>query len=504
MDKLFKGKFHIIRLLFLLLIFASSYSGWIISHYMTTPSIPHPIETYHGKNTLIEHEKKIKGQDDTITQQFRFRIETVAGNMYLLIQKDGQRRMKAKKQSEIKALTSDVIKEVLLWMQFTPDAIKGMRKSELVEFMCLVFKIPTTATLNINPIDAAQIVEYLIDLIEDDSYDDIDTHLHDYISGNQTNMKGVGDVILLCQQERVDLCSYLNTVWTINITNFEANRNDDFKYRKAFDSLTESKTIISLQTLLKEDIAMVLETYNQENNKCINHCLFWYSIDVLLFKLFNCSVKQWVISEYMNVPTNRNEQMNEQRKCAIYKYYGSVCNSLKDTYKSKSYGPAKSKVLLSIVDVCLISYNARDFEATLEECKNEEYLKVPLRLRLQNRGFLSLINYSFYNNVAIKMYSNIMIEIERIFRCYDPNKIKQLEKTLIEDELLFDKFDQHIGLIPNIIESDEKCYKQNVWKDMIHRVISRIVLSLNKKNRSHNNHVGAFRTGIKAIQSKQK
>eukprot|EP00483_Globobulimina_turgida_P011246 UN11268 len=205
--------------------------------------------------------------------------------------------------------------------------------------------------------------------------------------------------------------------------------------------------------------------------------------------------------------------MNEQRKCSVYKYFGSSLYSLQKTYKGKNYSVRKSKDLLSIVDKCLLSYDINDFEngknnnnnqneCKDNECKNNEYFKIPLRLRLQNRGYLRIINESFYEHIAIKMYTIITGTVQQVFTCYDPKQIKQIEHTIMNDKSIFAAFDKHVGLmIDNGIE--EQNNKKKVLKDLAHSVTSRVVLSLVKRNKTNTGHVGQFRTGIKALHGKK-
>eukprot|EP01084_Bolivina_argentea_P223871 378683_1 len=491
----------IIAKLLLLILFL--FWGCIVAvYYMETLQIPHPIADYHGKETLIEHKKQIRNQNDCITQQFRCKTEVKDGQLFLLITKDGQRRITAKKAKEIQKLTMDVQTDLLVWMGFDVDKIKKMKKSQLVELICSIFLIPTPETLKIDETDANRIIQRLNQIIEEEP---VIVDLTLYIRNNQTNMITIADIIDLCQEKNIDFTDYFSKLWMGLIENFEVNRDDDFEYRDGFDSLSTSNNIISLQSHFEQNLTHIFNEYNAKNNyKSMKHKQFWYALDILSLRYFNQQVKQYVIETYVEQPKDFTQDMNEQRRVAIYKFFGSSFYGCETGYKKIQYGEIKRRILLSIVDKCLLTYSIHDHNSTEEECKNEDYLKAPLRIRLQNGGYMRLIHHSFYNNIGIKMYSMIVGDVQQVFKCYDKNKIQGIEQKVIKNTGLFEEFDKHVGPIETVNNNDEKSYKEHVWKDMIHKVTSRIVFSINKRHKNNYNHVGPFRTGVKAKHAKKK
>eukprot|EP01084_Bolivina_argentea_P069264 126069_1 len=199
--------------------------------------LPRDLATYHGQTTVITHQKKVKRKKEFIQQQFRLKIEIIDDLIYLFIQKDGQRSIKAKKQSEIRALTKKVIRTFLVWMGFADDMFEDnkMTKPQIVEFTCAVFNIPTTETLKFEDEEVLFIGQYLIEM-HSDMHED---HLVDYIQMNHTNMNIITDIIMECEEYNVDILNYLSVLWLGLIDNFYLNRNDDDDYREGFELCTE-------------------------------------------------------------------------------------------------------------------------------------------------------------------------------------------------------------------------------------------------------------------------
>ena len=69
------------------------------------------------------------------------------------------------------------------------------------------------------------------------------------------------------------------------------------------------------------------------------------------------------------------------------------------------------------------------------------------------------------------MYSIIVGDVEQIFTCYDPKKVRQIEIEIVQNQALFDAFGNHIGLI--MVDKDEELsLKRKVLKDLAHKVTS--------------------------------
>ncbi len=110
-----------------------------------------------------------------------------------------------------------------------------------------------------------------------------------------------------------------------------------------------------------------------------------------------------MLNEALQVRNDSDIPINEQMKCTIYKFFGSAFRSLKNEFGCDKYGKDKQLRLLSIVGKCVLTYDHNDFikgqqnvDPNSEECKGNEYLTVPFRLRLQNRGYLTICNQSFF------------------------------------------------------------------------------------------------------------
>eukprot|EP01084_Bolivina_argentea_P285489 489593_1 len=473
-------------------------------HDANDTALPRSVETYHDQTTVLVHNKKVRKQkNEIIKQQFGFKIQIADGRMYLWIQKDGQRRLKATRESEMNALTAKVIENVLVWMGFPGNKMAKMTKPQLVEFICAVFQIPTKKTLNIDVEDTAAIIQYLIQKHDEEA---IVLDLIYYTENHWTSLGKIADIIELCEEQQIDVRSYLSPLWIGFLNNFQLNNNDDDAYRKGFDAFVETDEIIGLQTTLANSVERILRQYCADNKVPVTIQLytFWYSCQLLLFRYFNYCAKQCVLEKYVRQPASDEEKMSEALECTVSKFFGSAFCGCQKTYKSKNYGAAKREVLLAICDKCLVNYDTDDFEATQNgsntECKNEEYMKVNLRLRLQNRGYMSLIKHSFFKDIGTHVYLTISQDIKRVFVSYDPKKIKAIEESIINT--LYDKFDKYIGPLSIVSkENDESYYKKKVWKDLIHRVTSRLVVSLKKRNKCQDNRIGFIRTAVKATLS---
>eukprot|EP01084_Bolivina_argentea_P123129 218221_1 len=465
------------------------------------PTLPHSPHNYHGKTTVINHKKKVRHTKETINQQLSFKINIQDGALQLLLQKDGQGRVLMKKESQIKSITSDVLQKLMKFMGFADSVFKNKLKKELVEWVCHIFAIPTTDAMIITIEDAAKIVQYMIDFIEEH---EVVYELIDYIHNNQENMSIIAEIIEQIECESINIFEYLQIIWILLIDNFEINKDDDFEYKKMFKYILQTNAEIKqIRNKLQQEINEILNQYNAEKNKNVTMHLFWYSFNLLVLKFFNSTIKNYVLSTSVIEPIS--SPMNEQRKCSIYKYFGSAFNSQEKLYEGQNYGTQKSEDLLLIVWKCLLSYDTNDFEQgqNNNNCNNNnsnEYFKAPLRLRLQNRGKLKIINNPFYNNVAIKIYEKIVQDVRRVFICYDPKEVKRIETKIMNDESIYNAFDKHVGAI---MVADEEQYKHKVLKDLAHGVTSRIVTSMVKRNKIKDIHVGQFRTGIKALQSKR-
>ena len=68
------------------------------------------------------------------------------------------------------------------------------------------------------------------------------------------------------------------------------------------------------------------------------------------------------------------------------------------------------------------------------------------------------------------------------------------------DRSIYNAFDKYVGALG--ISDDESSYKNKVLKDLSHAVTSRLLLSMIKRNKITDIHVGQFRTGIKALQAR--
>ena len=98
---------------------------------MSQPSLPHTTQEYHDKNTIIQHKKKKRHQKDTINEEYRFKIEVNSGKMHLFMQKDGQRRLQIKQESQVRSLTVDIIIKLLSFMDFEMDQFKQLKKLKI-------------------------------------------------------------------------------------------------------------------------------------------------------------------------------------------------------------------------------------------------------------------------------------------------------------------------------------------------------------------------------------
>eukprot|EP01083_Nonionella_stella_P143977 448547_1 len=193
--------------------------------HTAAPSLPHPKESYHGKSITLQHEKEIKRTKEFITQQFKFTIEIMEGQMFLFIQKDGQRRVKSKKESEINALVKDIIRKVLAWMEFDNNLFEDtkMTKPQIVEFMCAVFHIPTTKTLSFTEEEAGAIGQHLIEMHQNLCLMDLAA----YIRAHHTNLVTIADILEKCYDDNVNVTTYLSELWLGCIDNFAVHGNND-------------------------------------------------------------------------------------------------------------------------------------------------------------------------------------------------------------------------------------------------------------------------------------
>eukprot|EP01083_Nonionella_stella_P076624 208890_1 len=460
------------------------------------PALPRTAEQYAGKTTTIEHEKEVRNQNDKIKQIFAFEIKVVDGMMRLFIRKDSQRQKQAKQQSQINALTGEVLCGLLRFMGFEVGRFKKMigrfrkmKKPQLVEFICAIFFIPTTASLNIGDADTNAIIDNQMCFLEEDPviYD-----LVDYIDSRQSNMIVIGNIIEECQRTSIDLFGYVSEIWIGMFDNFEVNKDVDSDYKNQWLKLTSSDAIIASRRRIQGINLVVNKIKSSMTIKS-----FWYAFDLLVFRFFNHSIVQYILSTYAPSQQSGSKQTppisetSEQRKCAIYKYFGAALRSLQKTYKGKNYGALRSVDLLTIVGKCLLTYDTSDVEDCKtndnDECK--DYFKVPLRIRLQNRGYLRIINEQFYKHIAHPMYSVIADDVKDVFVRYDPKQFTAIESKIVDDDKLFTAFDTHIGRIATA-DSDIQLNKIKVYKELIHKVTSRIVTSIIKRNKKYHGHCG--------------
>eukprot|EP01084_Bolivina_argentea_P315639 546881_1 len=457
----------------------------------TEPNQPN-VSQLHGKSIVIPHHKKVRRSKEIIKQQFTFKVIVQEGLTKLKMQKDGQRSKFMTTQAQVEAITAEILKRLFIWMGFVEPIIKNKSKKQLVEDLCHIFLIPTKDAMIILPKDTQNIIENQISMIEYESIIDL---IIEYTYENCSNVQIVAEIIEMIEEEEIDLFPYIQCLWVLLIDIFEINKDNDLNYKIAFKQILKTdKDIITIRNELKNNIDIVLEQYNDENNKRVTNHAFWYGMNLQILRFFNYSMKNYVLS--LNKIEIRNSPMNEQRKCSIYKYFGSGMLSVQRTYKASNYGIEKRKDLLLISNKILLNYDVEDLE---NENKNDEYFKTPIKLRLQNRGNLCIITHGFFSNVAIPIYDIIVGDVRRIFVCYDPKEIKAIENKIVADEKIYKAFDDYIGPI-NV--ADPMNYKKKVLKELCHAVTSRVVRSMVKRNRIKDLHVGQFRTAIKAVQKK--
>ena len=459
---------------------------------MAQSSLPRPVEQYHGTNTSIKHQKRVKGQTQTVTEEYKAKIIVKDGQMQLFIQKNDQRLVRYKQESQMRSLTSDVLLKLIGFLGYKVSDYNNKKKQHLVEFMCSKFGIPTTESLKITDEDVANIIQNQQVILQQEP---MISQIIDYIENHQTNLSVMAEILEILKDNSILLDTYIQTLWVLCVDNFKVNHSDDLLYKKTFQLMTQGKDVKQLQQISHNLIGMILHQHNQNNDKNVKQNTFWYALNVLILKYFNYCIKTWALSLYV-APANASPTINDQMKCQVYKLFGSTFRSLQKLYKGKNYGDQKSLDLLAMVNKCLLTQNNNEVE-----CKEDSYLDVPLRLRLENRGFLRLISKSFYDKVAVKIYSMINMELRGIITSYDSKKVKQIEHKILNDSSVSNAFNEYIGSLTNC-EGNETEYKQKVLKDLSHGVVSRLLLSIIKRNKIPSMHIGQFRTGIKAISSK--
>eukprot|EP01083_Nonionella_stella_P105881 304856_1 len=102
---------------------------------------------------------------------------------------------------------------------------------------------------------------------------------------------------------------------------------------------------------------------------------------------------------------------------------------------------------------------------------------MPLRLRLQNRGHLKIINDVFYHNVAKDMYTFIVKEIKQAVSCYDPKKVRSIENKCLASDSITSAWANHIGLD---VDSDNS---KKVLKELCHAIVSRLMRTTIKRKK---------------------
>ena len=99
---------------------------------MSHSSLPRPVEQYHDTNITIEHQKRIKGQTDTITEQYNCKINVVDGQIQLYTRKNGQRTLLLRQESQIRSLTVDILLALIGFLGCKASDYKKKKKPYLV------------------------------------------------------------------------------------------------------------------------------------------------------------------------------------------------------------------------------------------------------------------------------------------------------------------------------------------------------------------------------------
>eukprot|EP01083_Nonionella_stella_P074205 201183_1 len=448
--------------------------------------------TNNNQTMVVTREKTKRGTNEVVTEEYKFQLTVNSGRTTLSVQKDTQGSKRITKESQLNALILDpLLLNVASLLGFSNDIIdKNKRKKQLIELIAGALGIQTKKALEICAQDEKGLIEHQTTMHVNMQIQ----FIVDYISEYQTNMYLIGEVIPLAQQ-KCDILSYVKLLWMAMIDNFSVNNNNDQKYRKYHrDFCKTDHGLIDSKGNLKEDIRDVLNMFNDTKQTNIASNTFWYSINIIVWKYFNNELKQYGLSKLdaaFGPMTGVESAVTDARKCAIFKFFGSAMNSLWNIYSGSNYSEEKSMHLHKIMGECLLSYDLKKTDGN-----NNDYDKVPLRIRLANRGNLRIINIAFYNDVAKNMYAIITHNVRRIFHYYDRKQIKKLENNLIENDGLYKAFDRLIG---DLKLSNEQTLKRKVYGDVIHTVITRYVLSMSEQNKAKSMHVGVLRIGIKKV-----
>ncbi len=152
---------------------------------------------------------------------------------------------------------------------------------------------------------------------------------------------------------------------------------------------------------------------------------------------------------------------------------------------------------MPIVKLCLLSYNS----STESNQTNMSYFDVPLRWRLQNRGHLKLIHNDFYEKIGINLYDHIVREVTKNLIYYDQKNMQDLAKKITLNKEISKSFHDYIQSKSSVdisISIEEK-HEKKVLQDITHRVTTRYLRSVLKRNKDQTIHVGQHRTRIKSL-----
>eukprot|EP01083_Nonionella_stella_P031520 86305_1 len=255
---------------------------------------------------------------------------------------------------------------------------------------------------------------------------------------------------------------------------------------------------------LQDDLQHIVDDFNTANKKHVKIHTFWYAFNRCIFRFSNWNMKQFVIQAHVKrIEDKKASPMTDEKQCAIYKFFGSAFNALCNIYQGNNYNPNTSHALISIVKLCLLSYDQSNNSNQLN-LPNLWYLDVPLRWRLQNRGRLKLIHPDFYRNVAVQIFEQITNDIHKNMVYYDRKSMQDIAPNISLNKKIRKAFHDHIQSRCDVNTSIQPQQVNKVLEELSHRVSTRYLRCTIKRNQEQGKgtHVGQQRTHIKSLYSR--
>lgn len=458
--------------------------------------LPLNVNNYHNQQTSIQHNKKSKNNIIS-TEEYRFSFAVNEGDLFIFYQKGGGRKQKITKESQVKAMTVDILHGLLSFMQFDFANFATMKKKQLVDFICAFLSIPTISSLEISENNIQKLLcahtQHLMSC-------NILECLLDFIKTHCSNLSITATILSMIASHNNDaLVMYIKYIYDQCTINLKKYANEHWKYQFSFEQMLNDETSKQYQSEMNNMIQRVLNEFNTKTKKQVKLKAFMYSFVRCIFRLFNYNSKHFIVQKHVEQIEQKfntnNQDISEQKKCAIYKYFGSAINALWNMYSVKSYSKEYSESLLFILKLCLLDYDQSKDRLNL----NEAFFKVPLRLRLQNRGKMKLIHSIFYQQIAIKMFDKIKAKITKNLAAYEPKDMKQISVNMIDDTIITQALHTYLS---NMNKSAVTITVQNelkVLKDLSHRVTTRYLTSTRRESINRHASIGQHRTNIRSL-----